>query len=156
MEENQENPLFGLSIDHAAKTDFLLAAKWGRLTGICGIAFFSLMVTLALISGADTASLPEITNDANNDSASLTAYWLGGVSFYVVLSSVFLFFPSFFLLRFSSRILTALKSDDQVSLNAGIKRMKVWFRYIGILMILILLFFALIFLVKIIRTGTVL
>jgi hypothetical protein len=61
---------------------------------------------------------------------------------YLVIAVIY-FFPCLFLYNFSVRLRAALRGNDQVKLNQALKSQKTLFKYIGIMTIIILAFYAL-------------
>ena len=57
--------------------------------------------------------------------------------------AVLYFFPCLFLYRFSVRLKAALRDNDQVKLNQSLKSQKSLFKFVGILTIIVLAFYAL-------------
>jgi len=52
--------------------------------------------------------------------------------------AVIYFFPCLFLLRFANHMKNALNTDDQVTLNTSFQNLKIMFRYVGIVTIIII------------------
>jgi len=73
--------------------------------------------------------------------------------FYIGIAILF-FFPYFFLFRFATRMKTALNTNDQLTLNTSFQNLKIMFRYVGILTIVMLSFYALAILMMIIIAAT--
>ena len=52
------------------------------------------------------------------------------------------FFPLLFLLRFANKMRFALAGNDQQALNTSVQNLKICFRYVGIITIIILALYA--------------
>jgi len=51
---------------------------------------------------------------------------------------VLYFFPCLFLFRFANNMIVALNSNEQITLNRSFQNLKIMFRYVGILTIIVL------------------
>jgi uncharacterized oligopeptide transporter (OPT) family protein len=60
---------------------------------------------------------------------------------YIILIATW-FFPLFYMLRFAGKMKTALAGNDQQALNIAFQNLKICFRFIGIVTIIILAFYA--------------
>jgi hypothetical protein len=72
--------------------------------------------------------------------------------FYLLFSLLY-FFPCLYLFRFASKTRAAVLSSDAALLEAGLKNLKAFFRYMGILLIVVLAFYALAFVVALIAAS---
>ncbi len=63
---------------------------------------------------------------------------------YIILAAIY-FFPCLFLLRFSNKMKAALQTDDQALLTGSFQNLKIMFRFVGILTIIIIAFYLLAF-----------
>ena len=59
-----------------------------------------------------------------------------------IVMGIIVFFPLLFLLRFSNNMRTAINANDQEAMNEAFLNMKRYFRFIGILFIIGLAFYA--------------
>ena len=76
-----------------------------------------------------------------------------GFTLYLLVCAAIGFFPFFFLYRFSTKAKAALASGDQESLNVSLQNLKVYFRYLGIITIIILALYAIILLIALLGAG---
>jgi len=135
MENNQL--LFGLTINGDVKSDLVETAKWARflaiaalvflLIAILGIAFFAYYI--ATLSGEGTVL------EGNPFLAS--GFGMGLVLFYILLIGVWIF-PILSLLRFANKMKTALAGNDQAALASSFQSLKICFRFVGIITLIIL------------------
>ncbi|TRZ43769.1 DUF5362 family protein [Robertkochia solimangrovi] len=136
--DNQPNINEGLALTHKS-IDFLKeVAKWGKFLAIVGFIGIGLMVILAFFYGAIFAFMP------NYDDAMMAA---GGSVFtivYLVLAVIY-FFPVYYLFKFSEKLKGALNGNDSMMLQDGFEFLKKQFKYVGILMIVMLSLYGLIF-----------
>ncbi len=142
MEQDQNTSLFGLGIDNISKSHLSEAAKWARFLAICGFVFLGLMViygiamSFVISNMAGAMSQYGSTYSANSLK---NIMGIGMIVFYIV-CAVIAFFPYYFLLRFANKMKAALVSNDQDSLNGSFQNLKILYRYMGILMIISLVF----------------
>ncbi len=146
----QAQTLFTLSIDQPARTHLKEAAKWARFLAITGMIFLAMallasVASITILSDNNDLSFPM---NRSNELERGTAYKVGTVIGILMMLSV-LFFPLLFLLQFSNKIRTALKTSDQPDLDHAFLHLKRYFRYIGIVLIIILGIYALTFLLAI-------
>lgn len=138
MEHNQTASLFTLSIDPVTKSHLAETARWARFLSIIGFIFLGIMI-LAGISISLFVGRPLDTYGGSNV---FDAFSVGMAFFYLFLA-VLWFFPLLFLYRFASRMKTALNSNDQNALNIALQNLKICFRYVGIITIIVLALYAL-------------
>ena len=142
-----QNQLFGLSIDPTAKAHLSETAKWARFLAIVGMVFMSLVV-LAIVLFAVFFSTMSNSIDQSSGGASVffsSGLGIGLAFFYIILLGIW-FLPLLFLLRFANNMKRALAGDDQQALNRSFQQLKVCYRYIGIITIIILSLYAIAFL----------
>lgn len=136
MESNQA--LFSLTIDPITKSHLLESAKWARFLAIVGMIFLFLGI---LIFIGVIAFIPNMTY---NEFSGINSVGLKvGFSFYLILISAIGFFPLLFLLRYSNHMRSALQGNDQNLLNSSFQNLKILFRYLGIVTIIVLAMYAL-------------
>jgi hypothetical protein len=153
-EQNQETSLFGFGIDQSSRAHLSEAAKWAKFLAIVGFIMCGLIVIIAFFAGSFLAMMSNSYNDGYRSPVRLTG-GMGGVVivFYVGIAILF-FLPYLFLFRFATRMKTALNTNDQLTLNSSFQNLKIMFRYVGILTIVLLSFYALIILMVIIMAAT--
>jgi hypothetical protein len=139
MEESNQSSLFELSIDHESHSHLSETARWAKFLAIVGFVTCGLIAILSFFMGSILAS------------TTLTPYSTSGLGviggafitiLYLVIAVIY-FFPCLFLYNFSVRLKAALGSNDQVKLNQSLKSQKTLFKYVGIMTIVILSFYAL-------------
>lgn len=138
MEQNTENSLFELQIDHNGSAFLKETAKWAKFLAIVGFVFCGLILLAAIFAGSMMAST---LGRLGTFGAS------GGVMIsviYILLGLVY-FFPCLYLYNFASKMQTALRNNDQEQLNVSLRNLKSCYRFCGILLIIILGLYALIF-----------
>lgn len=135
--------LFGMSIDATTKAHLGETAKWARFLAIVGMVAMSLAVVgisvFAFYVGAMASGVDAEYGNPNPFFS--TGIGVGVAFFYLILMGIW-FLALLFLLRFANNMKRALAGDDQQALNRSFQQLKVCFRYIGILTIIILALYA--------------
>jgi len=133
-EQNQETSLFGFGIDQSSRAHLAEAAKWAKFLAIVGFVMCGLIIVLSFFIGA----LFSTSMSRYGDSAAF------GSGFGIIMTIVYLsfgvlyFFPCLFLFRFANNMIVALNSNEQITLNRSFQNLKIMFRYVGILTIIVL------------------
>ena len=133
-EQNQETSLFGFGIDQSSRAHLAEAAKWAKFLAIVGFVMCGLIIVLSFFIGA----LFSTSMSRYGDSAAF------GKGFGIIMTIVYLsfgvlyFFPCLFLFRFANNMIVALNSNEQITLNRSFQNLKIMFRYVGILTIIVL------------------
>jgi len=143
MEQNQETSLFGFGIDQSSKVHLAEAAKWAKFLAIVGFVMCGLIVVIAIFAGSIFTMMSTSYNDEYRSSAPLTGGLGAFVAIFYIGIAVLFFFPYLFLFRFANHMKNALNSNEQLTLNASFQNLKIMFRYVGILTIVMLSFYAL-------------
>jgi hypothetical protein len=131
-EQNQETSLFGFGIDQSSRAHLAEAAKWAKFLAIVGFVICGLIIVLSFFIGTLFS-----TSMSRYDTAGL------GSSFGIIITIVYLgigilyFFPCLFLFKFANNMITALNSNEQITLNRSFQNLKIMFRYVGILTIIV-------------------
>lgn len=137
MENYTETTNNQMIIDETAKTHFLEMAKWTKFLAIMGFIMMGIMIVAGLFMGSIFANLP-----GYNAIGALSG--IGFAVFYTLISAVY-FYPVYALYKFSTLIKQSLAYNDTALFNEAIAYKKNMFKYMGILMIIVLAMYALIF-----------
>ncbi|MEM6699263.1 MAG: hypothetical protein AAF599_12745 [Bacteroidota bacterium] len=116
------------------------SARWAKFIAIVGFVMVGFMVLASFFIGAAFSDLAGI-----NDSLSMAA--AGGGIFMTVLyllAAALYFFPCLFLYRFATKTKAALIEYDTNGVTEGLKQMKNYFQFIGIMIAILLGFYALV------------
>ena len=143
MEENKS--LFSLSIDPVTKSHLLDTAKWARFLAISGLVFLVLGLVVTIMGVTfmtDTMDFTFSTSGTASDEISNNTRVALAITT-IILSAV-VFFPLLFLLQFANRMKKALAANQQEDLNMAFLHLKKHFRYIGIIVLIFLVLYALI------------
>ena len=146
QEQQQQNSLFNLNFDQAIRTHLSEAAKWGKFLAIFGFIICGLIIVAGLFMAANVNELTSTSRRYSmyDDGAALQGMGAMMAVIYIILAAIY-FFPCLFLLRFSNKMKAALQTDDQAMLTASFQNLKVMFRFVGILTIIIIAFYLLAF-----------
>ena len=121
----------GLKITEQAKSFILETAKWAKFLAIVGFVFIGLMVLGAFFMLIAGASLPGMGGAG------------AGVGILYLLMALLYFFPTYYLLIFANKIKIGLSQSIQNDVDAGFENLKSMFKFMGILMIVVLGIYAL-------------
>ncbi|HZI01325.1 MAG TPA: DUF5362 family protein [Flavisolibacter sp.] len=141
MEHNQE--LFDLQVDPMSRVHLLETTKWAKFLAIVGFVLCALIVITGIFFGSIMGSMLGNVSETN---PGLT----GGLS--VVMAVVYIlfallyFFPCLFLYRFATKMKAALNGNSQEDLTISFQNLKSMFKFVGILMIILLAFYGLVLL----------
>jgi len=127
-----------LSITPSMRNIFAEIARWAKFLAIVGFVGIGLTVIFALILGFFMNNVQEQLG-AGTGVMSTTA--IMGV--YLLVAALY-FFPVLYLFRIAGRMQEALKTDDNDELRESFANLKSMFKFIGILTIIFLGFYALI------------
>jgi hypothetical protein len=138
MEQNQTATLFNLTIDPITKAHLSETAKWARFLSVVGFVFLGLMI----LGGVSISLYTNRPLDNYGGSGVFDSFGVGMAFLYIIVA-VLWFFPLLFMFRFASRMKAALHGNDQNTLNTAFQNLKVCFRYVGIITIIVLALYAL-------------
>ncbi|HEX3767945.1 MAG TPA: DUF5362 family protein [Puia sp.] len=134
----QSSNLFELQLDQPSVNYLSEAARWSRFLSVLGFIYCGFMVIFGLFFGSEMTRMIPGAGDARMSSVGNT--FLG---VFIILLSLIMFFPSLYLWNFSSKIRKAFNNNDQPLLTESLKNLKSFFKFYGILLIVVLSFYAL-------------
>jgi len=148
MEQNTSADLFDLHIDHDSSSYLGETAKWAKFLAILGFVFCGLIVLVGLFAASFlSAAMGKFGGEGSMMSGA-------ALSFIYVLFALVYFFPCLYLYNFASKMQVALRNNDQQQLTQSFKNLKSCYKFLGILMIVILSIYVLIFIIAIIGIGS--
>jgi len=116
--------------------------RWARFIAILGYVLIGFLVIVGIFMGFILSFLnQEMTNLTQSPQISSTV-----LAIIYVGMAILYFFPVHYLFQFSNRFINAFKAEDEESLNASFEYLKMHYKFIGILMIVMLVIYALLFL----------
>jgi hypothetical protein len=150
----QTSSLFSLSIDPVTKAHLADTARWARFLAICGFVFLGLMLIFGvfMLVGMSSDISSNIGQEYGGNNM-FGAMGLGAFAFMWIISAIIIFFPLLYLLRFANRMRDSLNGNDQQALNYSFQNLKAYFRFLGILTIILLAFYAIAFIFSIIGAS---
>lgn len=128
METPSENKK--LEIEQSTLKQLNTARKWAMFLAIIGFIFLGIMIVVGLIAGT---FLKTFSSGENNFGISDSLMFIP-----VLLIGLIYFFPVLFLFRFSKYISRSIQNLDNIQFHRAIKNLKLYFAYIGILIIIVL------------------
>ncbi|MFT4022366.1 MAG: DUF5362 family protein [Flavihumibacter sp.] len=135
MEQNPEN-LFELQIDPVANGYLTETAKWAKFLSIIGFIVCGFIVLGGIGFASMLGGLMQNTNGMGGAG-------FGLVSIIYIAFAALYFFPCLYLYRFSVAMQAALAVSDNRKLQESFMNLKSTFKFMGILTIIILAFYAL-------------
>lgn len=132
-----------LVLDDYGKANLLETARWAKFLAILGFVFMGFYVLggIALVSAI--ASSPELGAITKTFGAT------GIVFLYAILGFIFIY-PFYAQYKFSSLIKPAIRDMDSVKLNAAFRYLKNFYKYNGIIALIFIGFYGLIFIIMLI------
>lgn len=143
--DSQNNSLFDLSITPESRSHLSETAKWAKFLAICGMIALVLMVIFGLyVSFALSRGMSEFESEFRREGLGYSSTGLGATTavMYILIGLLY-FFPLLFLLHFANKMKAALAANDGGMLSESFRNLKKTFRYMGVLTIIGLVFFAL-------------
>ena len=134
---NTESNLFELQIDHEISSHLSQTAKWAKFLAIVGFVFCGLITLVVVFAGSWVATISPLGGTMGAAGFMQVVLMLMMVGLY--------FFPCLFLFNFSNKMLLALRNNDQNSLITSFRQLKLCFKFVGILTIIFLSIYLVIF-----------
>ncbi len=141
MEQTPSSSLFSLSIDPVTKAHLHETAKWARFLAIVGMVFLILGI-IGILFVATALSSFSGPMETEYGGTSPFPIFGAGIAFVYIILLVIWFFPLMYLLRFANRVRAALNGNDQQVLNAAFQNLKICFRFLGIVTIIVMALYA--------------
>ncbi len=135
----QTTNLFELQLDQQSVNYLNESARWARFLSIVGFISCGIMVILGVYYAS---SLSGMATEMNRESA-FAMISERSRSFFYIFFALVMFFPSMYLLSFSSKMRKAVRNNDQQNLTASLKSLKSFFKFYGIFTVIALSFYAL-------------
>lgn len=144
MESNFDNHnIFNLVIDEEGKAQLLETARWTMFLSIIGFVILALLILAGIFFGIVLSAASGMAGI--NGMMGMPAGAGGAVIVFYLLMALFYFFPTYFLYKFSALIKPAILSNNQEQFNLALSYQRRMFKFFGILMIIVLGLYALMF-----------
>jgi len=153
MEQNQDTSIFGFGIDTSSREHLSEAAKWAKFLAIVGFVMSGLIAVIGIFAGSLFNLMTRRYSEGYGDTSAITGGLAVFMSILYVGIAVLVFLPYLFLYRFATRMRTALSTNDQQTLNNSFQNLKIMFRYVGIMTIIGLCFYALMIFIFIVSAA---
>lgn len=137
MENIEEEETAVLVITEDIRSYIYEAARWTKFLAIIGFVVTGFMVMLSFSAGAIIGVMNKTYGEANNPWAALGSGFLTVV---LLLSALLYFYPSLLLFKYSGSAKQAVLFADQDALGIAMGKMKSFFKFWGIITIVILAF----------------
>jgi NADH:ubiquinone oxidoreductase subunit 5 (subunit L)/multisubunit Na+/H+ antiporter MnhA subunit len=145
--QNQLDRIFNLIFDNTARDHIKTMALWARICAIC--AFVGYIFTL-IESIFGKSKYSEVDTEGFASSAAFTRVGnIIGALVVITLGSII----NYFLYQFAASANRGVKNMDQLKLNEGLRSLKTYFKILGVLLLIVLVFVGLIFLYFMIYVG---
>jgi hypothetical protein len=139
MENVQENTKMEISQDSLGYLN--TTRKWTMFFAILGFVCIGLFLLFSLFAGSlmsgFTSGASEMEGFEGMGAAGGFASWIITVT--ALIFTVIYFFPMFFLFRFSRHMSNAIRNLDAAEMQLAFKNHKLYWQYLGILVIIILI-----------------
>jgi hypothetical protein len=136
MEQNTSN-LFELQVDHQSNAYLRETAKWAKFLSIIGFIGCALIILVGIFAGSVMATtMGELGGGFGSGMGVVMAV-------VYILFALLAFFPYLYLYRFANQMQVALRNNDQAALTTSFGNLKSCFKFVGILTIIVLAFYAL-------------
>jgi len=114
-------------------------ARWAYFLSIIGFIMIAFLIVIAIFAGSVIGMMTSQIPEANG----MGAIGGGFITFlYLIIAGIYIF-PILYLYRFSTKMKYALRTNDQESLSSSFENLKSHYKFIGVLMIVVLAFYAL-------------
>lgn len=141
MEETSEFEKFELQLDSTAKDFLQETAKWAYFLSIIGFIGIGFLFLIAIFAGtifsAMGSSMPGMGMYGGSFGAAMGAAYF--------LMALLYFFPVYYLFKFSSNAKKAFRNNDSEALTESLGFLKSHYKFIGILMVILLALYGLFF-----------
>lgn len=149
MEENNITPQTepsgsNLMITDISKYYLTETAQWTQFLSIVGFVGTGLIIVLSFFIGSIFSSMPFPGGEMSNMPKGFG--FIFGVIYFLI--GVLYFFPSWYLYNFTRKMKTALTKNDSEALEVALSNQKSFYKFWGILMIVLLGFYGLVAIVS--------
>jgi len=128
METPSENRK--IEIEQSTLKQLNTTRKWAMFLAIIGFIFLGIMTVVGLIAGTFLKTFSSGDNSLGMSEPLIIIS--------IILLALIYFFPILFLFRFSKYVSRAIRNLDKLQFHNAIKNLKLYFAYIGILIIIVL------------------
>lgn len=138
---DQNETVFKLEVEETSSRFLSETAKWAKFLSILGFVLTGIIVIIAIFVGTFLASM-----SGGMSESVLPAGFSIIITIVYLAFALLYFFPCLYLYRFSSKMKQALLENNQVQLNSSFENLKSCFKFMGIMAIVIISIYILLFL----------
>ena len=142
---NQRQDIFNLVIDEEAKGQLLETARWTKFIAIIGFVLLGLLILVGIAFGMGMSMLGSMTE--LNDTPGFGRGLGIGMMFVYLLMALLYFFPVYYLFKYSTLIKPSILHGNQEQFNLALSYQKRMFKFMGVIMIIILALYGLFFVI---------
>ena len=126
-----------LQVNDVVKDYLLETAKWAKLLAIVGFVGLGMMVLMGLFMGTIMGSLAAMSPEA----AEISGMGGGFLAIFYIGIALLYFIPIKYLYDFSSKVKKAIQITDQNLFNEAMMKLKSHYKFIGILMLIMIILY---------------
>jgi Family of unknown function (DUF5362) len=147
-------PGFDLTLSLADRGYLAETGRWARFLGIIGYILTGFIVLAALAMGTVMGDMAKIGAQTGNPMLSKMegGFGIGFAIIYLLLALLY-FFPSYYLHGYGTNLGRALREHDNAALTAALGREKSFFKFWGVMMIIMLALYALVLVAMLVGAG---
>jgi len=147
MENNLENRKIEIGQESLGYLD--TTRKWTMFLAILGFVGLGLMLILGLLAGSFMSAFSSKMSGMEGMESARAVGGVASVFVFIILLvvAVIYFFPLLFLFRFSRHTAKAVANVDANELQLGLKNLKSYWKYMGILIIVVICVYLLVFII---------
>jgi len=138
-----------LQVSPQAQSYLTESARWGKFLAIMGFIVCGFMMILSFFMPVFLTQLPPYNSVSTEFSSGMKV----GMTIVYLLLALLSFFPCFYLYKFSVKMQSAVKMVSQENFDESLMNLKSVFKFYGIFVIIILSFYALAFIIRIIAAA---
>jgi hypothetical protein len=147
--ENQNNEI---KLNEAALTFLRESAKWSLFLAIIGFVGIGIMVIAGLFMGTLMSSLP-MGNEMEGGMGSPFKMMPSFIAVFYIVFALIYFFPIYYLYKYANQTKMALQSANSDLLSEALGYLKSHHKFLGIMMIVVLSLYVLMFIGMIVFFG---
>ena len=147
--ENQDLLNNDLKISPVGLSYLTESARWGKFLAIMGFILCGFMVLIAFFIPVVFTQLPPY----NTMSSSFSSGMRVGITIVYLFLTLMMFFPCFYLYKFSIKMQSAVKSVNQENFDESLMGLKSMFKFYGVFTIIVFSLYALVIIGTIITAA---
>ncbi|MBD3638874.1 MAG: hypothetical protein HUJ25_16090 [Crocinitomicaceae bacterium] len=130
----------GIVINQKIKDDLIKTTKWSKFISIVGFVGLGFMILAALMILA-------------NPVRGFGRVQMSNIGYVYFIMALIYFFPIYYLFKFSTNLKSGLESATQISVDEGFNYLRKHYQYVGIVMIIVISIYVLMFLTLLASGG---